>query len=113
MNLQEELELLLPTRGARWTAALTATLLPLVFSAPHFLQPLLMPKATEAEIVLLQILLSGVVAVFGTLLALLQILWYLRNEEKGRSDVLKELNKSYQEHAPRIRQQREEINSKP
>ncbi len=69
MNMIEELALLLPTKGARWSAGLTSTLLPLAFLAPHFLSPL-MPTATEVEIILAQILLPSLLATFGALLTL-------------------------------------------
>lgn len=65
-----------------------------------------MPKATEAEIVLLQILLLGVIAVVGTLLVLFQIVWHLRNEEKSRIEVLRELRDAYQKE--NLRKQRRE-----
>ena len=104
MNLREELQFLLPTRATRWVVLLTSTLLPLAFAAPRFLQPLFAPKATEAEIVLLQILLPGAIAVFGTLFVLLLIIWNLRNEEKNRRIVLKELNEDYQMDARRTKQ---------
>ncbi len=108
MNLREEIESLLPTRLTRWLALLTAALLSPAFVAPRFLQPLIAPNATEAEIVLLQILVSGVVAVFGTFFVLLAILFHLRSEEKNRREVLKELNDDYQKEQGR-RKQRDRI----
>ena len=113
MNLLEELEFLLPTRGAKWTALLTITLLPFAFSAPRSLQPLLAPKATDAEIVVAQILLPTLIALFGALITFLLIIVHLRNEEKTRRVLLKELNDAYQKNAPLIKRQREENTSKP
>ena len=69
MSVLDELADLLPTKAARWTAALTGMLLPLAFAAPHYLSPL-MPKSTEAEIVLEQILAPTLIALLGTLAVL-------------------------------------------
>jgi hypothetical protein len=74
MSLLAELKDLLPTPVARWSALLTSTLLLPAFLAPRFLQPLLAPKATEAEIVLAQILMPALIILFGSLFTLLSVI---------------------------------------
>lgn len=73
MNLRNEIERLLPTKTAKWTASLTIPLLPPLFAAPHILSPLA-PAASEAEIILAQILLPTMIALIGTLVILSSVL---------------------------------------
>ena len=74
MSLLAELKDSLPTPVARWSALLTSTLLLPAFLAPRFLRPLLAPKATEAEIVLAQILLPALLVLVGSLFALISVI---------------------------------------
>ena len=64
MSLLTELKVWLPTPVARWSALLTSILLPPSFLAPSFLQPLLAPKATEAEVILAQLLMPTLIVLF-------------------------------------------------
>ena len=69
MGVQEEVTGLLPTTAARWVAMATPPTALAAFAAPHFLSPLL-PKSTEAEIVLAQLLLLSLVGLIGSLVVL-------------------------------------------
>jgi ribosomal protein S25 len=65
MTLRDEAVGLLPTKAARLAALATLGLATAASLAPHFLSPLL-PKTTEAEIVLAQILLPTLTLLLGS-----------------------------------------------
>lgn len=65
MTLKDEVVGLLPTKAARLVALAMLSLATAASLAPHFLSPLL-PKTTEAEIVLAQILLPTLTLLLGS-----------------------------------------------
>lgn len=82
MSLLTELRDLLPTPTARWSAILTSTLLLPAFLAPRFLQPLLAPTATEAEVVLAQLLVPALLALFFAYISLVSVIRSYREQSK-------------------------------
>jgi len=70
MNDHDEIEHLLPTKGARWTVVLTSLLLTPAFQAPVFLKPFLWTTATEKYISLLQIIATILVLLVGSFITL-------------------------------------------
>ena len=70
MNVHDEIEHLLPTKGARWTVVLTSLLLPLAWQLPEFLKPFLWTISTPKELALLQILATILVLLVGSFITL-------------------------------------------
>ena len=70
MSMNDGLTYLLPTPLAKWSVALTCTLLLPAFQSPVFLKPLLWPTATDKELLLLQLLATMVVLLVGSLVTL-------------------------------------------
>lgn len=99
MSLLTELRDLLPTPVARWSTLLTSTLLLPAFLAPRFLQTLLAPKATEAEIVLAQLLLPALLVLFFAFLSLVSV---IRAYHEQTAKHLEDLDAEREKHKAKI-----------
>lgn len=70
-------------------------LLPFAFAAPRFLTPLL-PKSTEAEIVLMQILVPTLFALIGALITLALVVRAYHNQGKRHAQELEKQRQHFE-----------------